>query len=376
MSKLVQVSHLIGEIYDAALDPDKWESVLERTCAFLQTMNASLVSFDPVQKCQFSKSWGYAPEFLQSYNDHYQHINPTIPGFVCAPGGAVLTFTSGSMIPYDELRRSKIWREWAAPQGYADGLQVNLDKHGMALAAFAASRHEEVGPYNGETLELIELLWPHFRRSVLIGKLIDLHKIEAAALADTLDGLSAALILIDANGRVTHTNSAARVLFDDTTVARNTGGKLTLLDARANAIVHDIAANAENAGGADNRGTAIPLASRDGKRYVAHVLPLTSGARRRAKIAYSAVAAIFLRKAELDAPHPIEAIANAFDLTPAELRVLMMIVQVGGVPEVAPILGITEPTVKTHLQHIYQKTETTRQADLVKLVASYMNPLE
>ncbi len=53
----------------------------------------------------------------------------------------------------------------------------------------------------------------------------------------------------------------------------------------------------------------------------------------------------------------------------------MMIVQVGGVPEVAPILGIAEPTVKKHLQHIFEKTSTGRQADLVKLVASYMSPL-
>jgi DNA-binding CsgD family transcriptional regulator len=53
----------------------------------------------------------------------------------------------------------------------------------------------------------------------------------------------------------------------------------------------------------------------------------------------------------------------------------MMIVQIGGVPEVAPVLGISETTVKTHLQRIFAKTETTRQADLVKLVASYMSPV-
>jgi DNA-binding CsgD family transcriptional regulator len=53
----------------------------------------------------------------------------------------------------------------------------------------------------------------------------------------------------------------------------------------------------------------------------------------------------------------------------------MMIVQLGGVPEVAPVLGISETTVKTHLQHVFDKTGTRRQADLVKLVAGYMNPL-
>ena len=119
----------------------------------------------------------------------------------------------------------------------------------------------------------------------------------------------------------------------------------------------------------------MPLFSREGERYVAHVLPLTSGARRQAGVAYSAVAAVFVRKAALELPHPLETIAATFKLTPAEMRVLMMIVQLGGVSEVAPVLGVSEATVKTHLQHIFAKTETSRQADLVKLVAGYLSPL-
>jgi DNA-binding NarL/FixJ family response regulator len=54
---------------------------------------------------------------------------------------------------------------------------------------------------------------------------------------------------------------------------------------------------------------------------------------------------------------------------------LMAIVDVGGVPEIAPVLGISETTVKTHLQHVFEKTGTQRQADLVKIVAGYMSPL-
>ena len=54
---------------------------------------------------------------------------------------------------------------------------------------------------------------------------------------------------------------------------------------------------------------------------------------------------------------------------------LLAVVEVGGVPEVAEALGIGEATVKTHLQRLFGKTETRRQADLVKLVAAFSNPL-
>jgi DNA-binding CsgD family transcriptional regulator len=82
-----------------------------------------------------------------------------------------------------------------------------------------------------------------------------------------------------------------------------------------------------------------------------------------------------VHKAALDAPAPPETIAKTFKLTPAELRVLLGVVEVGGAPEVAEALGIAASTVTTHLKHLYAKTGTSRQADLVKLVAKFSSPL-
>jgi len=70
-----------------------------------------------------------------------------------------------------------------------------------------------------------------------------------------------------------------------------------------------------------------------------------------------------------------EAIIKIFRLTPTELNVLLAIVEVGGAPEVAELLGIAVSTVKTHLSRVYDKTGAKRHADLVKLVAGYANPL-
>ena len=70
-----------------------------------------------------------------------------------------------------------------------------------------------------------------------------------------------------------------------------------------------------------------------------------------------------------------ELIARSYQLTPMELRVLLAIVEVGGAPEVAELLGIATSTVKTHLSRIYEKTDTKRHADLVKLVAGFSGPL-
>jgi len=68
-------------------------------------------------------------------------------------------------------------------------------------------------------------------------------------------------------------------------------------------------------------------------------------------------------------------IGDLYELTPAETRVLVAIVEIGGVPRVASFLGISETTVKTHLGHLFRKTGTKRQADLVKLVARFMSAI-
>jgi DNA-binding CsgD family transcriptional regulator len=77
----------------------------------------------------------------------------------------------------------------------------------------------------------------------------------------------------------------------------------------------------------------------------------------------------------LDVPSPPEVIAKTYKLTPSELRVLLAVVQVGGVSETAEALGIGEATVKTHLNRIFSKTSCRRQADLVRLVSAFSNPL-
>ena len=54
---------------------------------------------------------------------------------------------------------------------------------------------------------------------------------------------------------------------------------------------------------------------------------------------------------------------------------LLGIVEVGGAPEVAEALGIAPATVRSHLARLFEKTGVSRQADLVKLLAQFSQPL-
>jgi PAS domain-containing protein len=158
---------------------------------------------------------------------------------------------------------------------------------------------------------------------VLIGKLLDLHKIEAASLADTLDGLAAAVFLVDANGAIVRANASGQAMLAKGDAVRAVGNRLTLNQRGREQALTDICTAAE-AGDAiiGTKGIAVPFESPQGTHYVANVLPLTSGGASSGQ-RYSAVAAVFVAGAgRQDAASTRSQIYQLG----AELRVLFSIV--------------------------------------------------
>jgi DNA-binding CsgD family transcriptional regulator/PAS domain-containing protein len=376
MHEIERFSALIGDIYDAALDPALWIDVLGKTKNFIGGQAASLAWKDAVAKRgnSYFDDGGISPYYRQLYFDKYVKLDPCTTGQFFAEIGEPVT--TSDLIPYEEFIQTRFYNEWVRPQGLVDGALAVLDKSVTNISFLGLFRHQRDGLFDDEARRRIRLLVPHFRRATLIGRMIDLKKTEAASLADTLDGISAGMFLVDGTGRIVHANAAGHVMLEGAGVLHAKGGRLIANDPQADQTLADTFATAGNGDAAvGNKGVAVPLLARDGERHVAHVLPLTSGARRRAGTSYAAVAALFVHKAVLDTPSPPEAIAKAYKLTPMELRVLLAIVEVGGVPEVAVALGIAETTVRSHLNQTYHKTGVNRQADLVKLVAAFSNPL-
>jgi DNA-binding CsgD family transcriptional regulator len=259
------------------------------------------------------------------------------------------------------------------PQGLVDAANSVLEKSASNCSFLAILRNEMQGAVDDDMRRRMALVVPHVRRALMIGKVVSLETIKAAALSDVFDGLSAGLFLIAADGRLVHANLAGHSMLAAGDFLSSVRGRLVICNNKnADATLQEsLAASSDGDAEIGVKSTALPLIARDGDHYVAHLLPLTAGARRRAGIAYDATAAVFVRKAALECLSSPDVIANVFNLTPAELRVLLAVVEVGGIPQIATVLGVADSTVKTHVGRLFEKTGTSRQADLVKLVAGY-----
>jgi PAS domain-containing protein len=359
MSEDNELRYVVGAIYDAALNPMLWPDALARIAAFVGGPSRALSPKDLVSR------FAGSDDHTGLDSDDMQLSAETYAGF--DPLAALPMFDAGQIVDFPEF-------------GDVAATVVAKPNQGCALRGAVPSEANDISDNDIADAEMhrrMTLVAPHARRAILIGKAIGRKADEAAIYADILDSLSAGFFLIDAAGRIVHANAAGREILGADDFLRSIDGRLVVRDKKVHQTLQRSFADkhdGEADGEIGRKGIAIPLVARDGEYHIAHVLPLGPRARASAHAA-GAATAMYVSKATLEAPSSAEVIRHAYQLTRTELRVLLAIVNVGGIREVATALGIADCTVKTHIRRLLEKTGAGRQTDLIKLVAGFFTPL-
>lgn len=375
MSESEAFLDLVGSVYDAALDPARWADALRKLAEFAGGSAAAIYAKSPTAGSGIVyHQFGTDYHFRKLYFDRYVKMDPSTTAHYFAEIGQQVAVAD--IMPYDEFVETQFFREWCRPQGIVDAVSVVLDKSASSVALFGVFRYEREGIVDDAMRRRMALVIPHVRRAILIGDVLKSGSAEASAFAETLNGLDAGIYLVSRNAGIVFANTAGQAMLRDGNVVSGEGDVLRVADGEAETVLRSVIVSAADGDVAmGTKGIAVPLTGKDGNRYVAHALPLTSGARRAASIAFAAAAALFIRKTALPASSAPQVMARAFRLTPTELRVLLAVVEVGGIAKVAENLGISTSTVRTHLGRVFHKTGVARQADLVRLVEGYSTPL-
>ena len=370
------ISKLIGEIYDCALYPERWQDMLDmlRLELDFHTGSLTLMSLPSGGLLLWHGSGVDQPwmdDFVENMAQYSSDVVEQWGGQEAINGYALdepMTLAGSS--PNQRWRETSYYANWMAPLGIEDVMAMQLARDATSVGSIGLGRHVSKGPIGPRELEAATLLIPHLQRAIAISKLLDIKSVAAATLDAALDSFAAAIILVDAQCRVVHANAAGHEMLASGDPVGNAQGVLAPKnDPAARALERAVAQAAENDAAMGRRGFGIPAPRTDGKPCVLHVLPLKHG-KLRSGLLPSATAAIFVAPAV--APHPVSAdvLAALFDLTPAEARVVEKIAAGLTPAEAARQLQIGPSTVKTHLAHIFSKTGTRRQADLVALAAS------
>jgi len=184
------------------------------------------------------------------------------------------------------------------------------------------------------------------------------------------DGSRLLLAARASDGRVVYMNAAAEHQIRAGNSIRIVNSQLTPSDPAARAALSKaIEKAARDDIDKDVREHSLAFPDVDGgSGYIATLLPVERGQRRAIMAPFAASVAVFTKDPVHAPVMPGEAFARLYKLTGGELRVLLALAQGLGAKEAADMLGISEPTVRTHLQHMFAKTHTLRQADLLRLL--------
>ncbi|CAH2602780.1 Helix-turn-helix transcriptional regulator [Rhodovastum atsumiense] len=372
------ISDLIGGIYDCALDPDTWPEAMRRICEALDCIMGRLMVVDLRRGAlRFGRAWNEPPGVAEIIASTYRG------DVVAAVGAAMGDATHDPDEPYVLSRKpggvnflsGPVARDWATPSlGWCDALNAIVLRDAGRVGVFAVVRHIDTGVATRREIAMMRRLIPHLRRAVAIGDLLEMRRLENAALAGSLDGLAVGIGILDRESNILHANLAARRMMEQDGPIHERGGKLCGGRLDETAALRSAVAASDDEAGIGRAGLGVPLGGPADLPALAHVLPLR-GSEHRRRLLPRAAAAIFVTPPARDHAEGLAAVASRFRLTPAEARLLGHLAAGTGLALAGRALGITEATAKTHLARIFAKTATSRQAELVALVSRLVPPV-
>ncbi len=366
------LSDTIGAIYDCALDPHRWPDTCRKIAALCESTAGGICVHD-MRHTQNDQLFvfGYQQDFLEKLGVNYAE-SPMAVADVVANLGDVRALS----MDRDELVDSRFYREVLQPFDLLDVVWFPALRTGGRMASMHASRRERAPYYEQREMSLFKLLAPHVCRSLAISDVLDIRALRSEMLEKTLDALVAGVFLTARDGRVVYMNATAERQMRTGTSMRIVNNRLHPIDPAARAALAkaiDEAARDDIELARSEYSLAIPAT--DGAGYVATLLPVDRGQRRGVVALFAASVAVFTQDPIRAPMMPGEAFARLYKLTGGELRVLLALAQGLGAKEAADMLGISEPTVRTHLQRMFSKTDTPRQADLLRLLQNSAPPI-
>jgi DNA-binding CsgD family transcriptional regulator len=361
---------LIPDLYDAVIEPQLWPDALLRVtdAAGIDGAHFLFCSSDGLPLLS-QMSAQISDETNTLYRDHYGAIDPR--------RDRIQKFGVGEFLlchrefDNDFVRRSEFYNDFCIPAGfrYMAGVQLYHGHDCDAVIGFL--KRVGADPFDNEEVRVLRSLIPHLRRVAQLQQRLIGAQAQSSQLSAALDLVDTAIVVVDANSCVRHVNRAAESLL-------RAGDGLSLLKQRLVIADQGAARRLERltqeaaqcaAGGDPHRGGGSALVPRRlGRRpLVLTVVPLPARSAAQFWRAEPAVA-VFIADPEARPLDLAERFAQLFGLTPAEARLAAKLAAGDSPAAVAETLGLSKHTIRVQLRALMAKTDTHRQAALVRLL--------
>ncbi len=351
---------IIDEIYEAPFLPERWPSILEKLAWATDGEGGLLLTMDGNRTQGWTASSAMVPLMEQFIAGGYEKYN-------VRPQRGLAKRYAGFMsdleiMTEDEIATDRIYQEILRPAGLGWAAGSIIPAPSGDLIVFDIDRRFERGPYERSALSFLDGFRPHLARAGLLAARMRLE--EARSATETLGRLGLPAAALAATGRIVAKNDLLETLGEQVEIrARDS---FHLASPTADAL---LAESLERIARKDLDGVAS-VAVPPGEQSKPAVLHLIAIRRMAHDIFAGTVAlAVVTPLAPASTPHA-DLLGGLFDLSPAEDRVARALMGGMRVQDCARTFGVSQETVRAQLKNIFAKTATSRQTELLQLLAS------
>jgi DNA-binding CsgD family transcriptional regulator len=359
------LDRLIGQIYECALDPSRWNDTIEQVRLALcpaewRTAFLMLERRNP-PSAKFIAWTNVGPGVESMYSAVFAYNNPWSQRTWPARNGQLID--TDDILPREELRKTGLYKNFLAAMNVDRTLCLMLDRRdGERLGLLL------IGPGDADLTLLrrgLRVLGPHIQRAVRISHRIASLEVAAGAARAAANRSRYALISLDKDFNILSVNDRV-AHYEATGLIATAGGKLAFVDPTSQQKLatmgsspsrDDLAFHAT-----DRAGREHPVL---GMLIRPKTIPYIGGA--------IPDAAMILTIGSGVGEGPvlgIDRLAQWFGLTPTEARVVDALAEGQTPQDYASRNGVSINAVRFHLKHIFLKTETASQAQLIARIAN------
>ncbi len=379
-------SALLAALYSAVGNDAAWHEVMRRFCLTFDAHIGMLVVAGQGQRDQsFYAAHHHAESVARAYSEHWWLHDLWLHGAL-AQG----LFRAGWMgrgsdwVNPAALRESAFYKDFLLTMPAEHLLCAVLSDGSSALRTppmhLSLFRRPDQNDFTPQDVQNLAAIYPHLHRA------FDLHwqmkgaQEQLGVFHRSLDSMDFGVSFFDTAGQLSFANNATKLIASRADSAWARGYFLPQNTATASpAGSPSVSSQAEPASAPHARdalGTLLMLAATGeggskvlGDQTIALALPVSAPAKNGAGDARAAVMLLLIdRHGKADAA--VGFVIQAFGLSPAESRVLPLLIQGKTPAEIAQSLDLKLPTVRSQLSTIFAKTGTTRQQELIRLLGA------
>lgn len=351
----------LEECFDAVVDAELWPSAMQ---SLASALGVSAVSFHPkgigADRARAPASNAYRDLLSEMLADGWQAQDVRARrGWPLAEQGRTLILERDLSTP-EERRRLPIYADLFARHDLAQfaSLIFNVDGQHWSVNAVRSEVH---GEFNDTEVASLVALRPHLGRLFRFASRLSWAAGQGALTAFTLASTPA--ILLNWRGFVVDINEAAEPLMGRDLDVKC--GRLLALDIQSG---RRLEALVEQARGPNGKGGVTEVVRQTGRPLIAEIIPI----RNKLADAFNLPAILVLvsePSTRQSASHAV--LRTVFRLTPREIEVADRLCRGHSSNEISQRLGLQQASVRQVIKSILLKTDTTRQADLVSLMARF-----